>query len=94
MANVYTKNKKDEERLEKDKQEIYLSIDNQNKKLNEDLEKFKNEKLSIIKREYDIRVKNLELEEEKIIKSFSLDYQDIIKELINQKSQNSDLYSS
>ena len=94
MANVYTKNKLDEERLEKDKQEIYLSIENQNKKLNEDLEKFKNEKLAIIKREYDIRVKNLELEEEKIIKSFSLDYQDIIKELINQKSQNSDLYSS
>ena len=94
VANVYTKNKQDEERLEKDKQEIYLSIENQNKKLNEDLEKFKNEKLAIIKREYDIRVKNLELEEEKIIKSFSLDYQDIIKELINQKSQNSDLYSS
>ena len=70
VVNVYTKNKQDEEKLEKDKQEIYLSIDNQNKKLNEDLEKFKNEKLAIIKREYDIRVKNLELEEEKIIKSF------------------------
>ena len=40
-----------------------------------------------------MRVKNLELEQEKIIKSFSLDYQDILKELINQKSQNSDLYS-
>ncbi|OUX31056.1 MAG: hypothetical protein CBE24_05740 [bacterium TMED264] len=94
VADVYTKIKQDEEKLIKEKQEIYLSIENQNKKLNADLEKFKNEKLSIIKREYDIRVKNLELEEEKIIKSFSLDYQDIIKELINQKSQNSDLYSS
>ena len=94
VADVYMKNKKDEEILENDKKEIYLSIENQNKKLNEDLEKFKNEKLAIIKREYDIRVKNLELEEEKIIKSFSLDYQDIVKELINQKSQNSDLYSS
>ena len=29
--------KQDEERLEKDKQEIYLSIENQNKKLIEDL---------------------------------------------------------
>ena len=94
VADVYTKIKQGEEKLIKDKQEIYLSIENQNKKLNADLEKFKSEKLSIIKREYDIRVKNLELEEEKIIKSFSLDYQDIIKELINQKSQNSDLYSS
>ena len=93
IAGVYTKNKNDEEKLLKDKQEIYLSIDKQNKKLNADLEKFKDEKLSIIKREYDIRVKNLELEQEKIIKSFSLDYQDIIKELIEQKSQNSDLYS-
>ena len=94
VADVYTKIKQGEEKLINDKQEIYLSIENQNKKLNADLEKFKSEKLSIIKREYDIRVKNLELEEEKIIKSFSLDYQDIIKELINQKSQNSDLYSS
>lgn len=93
IAGVYTKNKNDEEKLLKDKQEIYLSIDKQNKKLNADLEKFKDEKLSIIKREYDIRVKSLELEQEKIIKSFSLDYQDIIKELIEQKSQNSDLYS-
>ena len=93
IADVYTKNKNDEEKLLKDKQEIYLSIDKQNKKLNADLEKFKDEKLSIIKREYDIRVKSLELEQEKIIKSFSLDYQDIIKELIEQKSQNSDLYS-
>ena len=93
IAGVYTKNKNDEEKLLKDKQEIYLSIDKQNKKLNADLEKFKDEKLSIIKREYDIRVKSLELEQEKIIKSFSLDYQDIIKESIEQKSQNSDLYS-
>ena len=29
-----------------------------------------------------------------IIKSFSLEYQDIIKELVKQKSQNSELYSS
>ena len=94
VSDVYTKIKEGEEKLLKDKQEIYLSIKNQNEKLNADLEKFKNDKLSIIKREYDIRVKNLELEEEKIIKSFSLDYQDIIKELVNQKSQNSDLYSS
>ena len=94
VSDVYTKIKQGEEKLLKDKQEIYLSIKNQNEKLNADLEKFKNDKLSIIKREYDIRVKNLELEEEKIIKSFSLDYQDIIKELVNQKSQNSDLYSS
>ena len=93
VADVYKKNKKEEEKLLKNKEEVYASIDNQNKKLNDDLEKFKNEKLSIIKREYDMRVKNLELEQEKIIKSFSLDYQDIIKELVNQKSQNSDLYS-
>jgi predicted RNase H-like nuclease (RuvC/YqgF family) len=41
-----------------------------------------------------MRIKNLALEEEKIIKSFSLEYQDIIKELVKQKSQNSELYSS
>ena len=94
IAAVYTKNEKDEQKLIKDKQEIYLSIDNQNKKFDEDLDKFKKDKLSIIKREYDMRIKNLELEEEKIIKSFSLDYQDIIMELVKQKSQNSELYSS
>ena len=94
IAEVYTKNKNDEEKLVQNKQEIYLSIENQNKKFEEDLDKFKNEKLAIIKREYDMRIKNLALEEEKIIKSFSLEYQDIIKELVKQKSQNSELYSS
>ena len=94
IAAIYIKNKDDEEKLIKNKQEIYLSIENQNKKFVDDLDKFKQDKLSIIKREYDLRVKNLELEEEEIIKSFSLDYQDIIKELVRQKSQNSELYSS
>ena len=72
IAGVYTKNKNDEEKLLKDKQEIYLSIDKQNKKLNADLEKFKDEKLSIIKREYDIRVKSLELEQRKLLNLFLL----------------------
>ena len=69
------------------KDKIYLS--------NNNLEiEYKKEKLSIIKREYDIRIKNLNLEEEAIIKSFPLGYQNVVKELVKLKGENSQLYSS
>ena len=94
LSTVYLKNKENAAALNKNKQQIYKYIEAQNKKFNDDLSKYKNEKLSIIKREYDIRIQNLNLEEEAIIKSFPLGYQNVVKELVKLKGEDSQLYSS
>jgi len=94
ISTVYLKNQENAVELNKNKQQIYKYIEAQNKKFNDDLSKYKNEKLSIIKREYDMRIQNLNLEEEAIIKSFPLGYQNVVKELVKLKGEDSQLYSS
>ena len=94
ISAVYLTNKENAEKLQKDKQFIYDEIKKQNKKFKDDLEKYKQEKLSIIKREYDLRIKNLKSEEETLIKSFPLEYKDVVIELAKLKGTDSELYSS
>jgi len=94
ISAVYLKNKEELIELNQNKQDIYEHIASQNKKFNDELNKYKEEKLSIIKREYDIRVENLKLEEDAIIKSFPLGYQNVVLELVKLKGEDSQLYSS
>ena len=94
ISAIYLKNKEDIIELNQNKQDIYEHIASQNKKFNDELNKYKEEKLSIIKREYDIRVENLKLEEDAIIKSFPLGYQNVVLELVKLKGEDSQLYSS